>query len=110
MKKAEEFRRETLRPRPKKAKAKKKKPVTANTALPGVSATDKKRGAGHTLTRNRSQHADRKASFALEDSATGRPSRKSSRASANRTKTDNNLRRRQTRRAQSPESRAARGK
>jgi hypothetical protein len=110
MKKAEQFRRDTLRPHPKKATPKKAKPAGPDTSLVGVSATAKKRGAGHTAPRNRSQHADRKATFALEDSATGRPSRKSSRASANHIKPDNNLRRRQSRRTASPKARARRGK
>lgn len=106
MKKSEEFRRETLRPRPKAKKPKKAKPGGATKPAKAHQA----RGAGHTASRNRSEHAHRKASFALEDSATGRPSRKSSRASANRIKSDSALRRRASGRTTSPESRASRGK
>lgn len=42
----------------------------------------------------------------LEDSQTGRPSRKSTRRAKNRVKPDSNLRRRQVRRDRSPENRA----
>lgn len=45
---------------------------------------------------------------ALEDSATGTPSRKSTRGSANRAKRDTNLRQRQTRRVTSSKARARR--
>lgn len=110
LRKAEEFRREAQRPRKKKAKAKKPKRPSADTSLPGVSATAKKRGLGHTEPRNESRHADRKASFALEDSATGHPSRKSTRKSSNRIKPDAGLKRRQTSRATSATTRARRGK
>lgn len=43
----------------------------------------------------------------LEDSGTGRPSRKSTRKGANRVKPDSQLRRRAVRRARSPEARSA---
>ena len=49
-----------------------------------------------------------KKTFKLEDSGTGRPSRKSTRKGAHRAKPDSNLRRRETRRTRSPEERAAR--
>ncbi len=49
-------------------------------------------------------------SYALEDSATGTPSRKSTRGSANRAKPDSNLRRRETRRIRAPKTRAMKSK
>ncbi len=110
MRKAEAFRRANERPKPKSAKPKKKKLATADTSLPGVSATDKKKGKNHTAERNPSGAAGRRASFALEDSGTGRPSRKSTRSSSNRAKPDSNLARRQKRRTSSAKTRATRGK
>src|SRR5689334_3258570 len=52
------------------------------------------------------KHAGRKASYALETTTTGRPSRKSTRKSANRSKPDTNLNLRETRQKTSPEARA----
>lgn len=49
----------------------------------------------------------RRATAALEDSATGRPSRKSTRGSSNRAKQGNKLKRRQVRRVTSPKGRRA---
>ena len=88
--KADDFRREQ-QAKERKKNAKPKKPKKAkrrnvDTADVGVSATDEKRGALHTADRNRSMHAERKASVVLEDSESGKPSRKSSRKSANRLK------------------------
>lgn len=111
LRKAEQFRREAVRPKSKAKKpAKPKQWEGVDTAKPGISATNAKRGLGHTAPRNKSQHADRKAAVVLEDSATGRPSRKSSRKSSNRIKADANLHSRQTRRSTSAKSRAGRGK
>lgn len=56
-----------------------------DTSQPGVSATDRKAGGGSTAARNVKRRTSR-ATAALEDSATGKPSRKSTRASANRAK------------------------
>ena len=92
--------------RPKRP-ARKRGDVPVDTAAPGVSATDKKRGSGSTATRNASQHAARSAAYALDDSATGKPSRKSTRGSANASKPDSNLQRRQIRKTRSPSTRAA---
>jgi len=86
------------RPRPKPA---------VDTALPGVSATDRRAGGDSTAARNLSKSAARKASYALEDS-TLRPSRKSTRRSHNRQKTDSALRQRQTERAAAPSERSRR--
>jgi hypothetical protein len=60
------------------------------------------------LSRNASLRADTKTGFALEESATGKPSRKSTRGGGNHLKPDSNLKRRETRKINSPESRAAR--
>ncbi|MCC7536402.1 MAG: hypothetical protein IT379_09320 [Deltaproteobacteria bacterium] len=96
--------------RKKKAVKPRRDTTKTDTSQKGVSATDKKRGKGATATRNESQHAAKKATYALEDSATGRPSRKSTRKSANATKTDSNLRRRQTRTVRAPKARAEKAK
>ncbi len=63
------------------------------------------RGAGHTAERNASRHAEKKASFALEDSAT-KPSRKSTRKSANHAKPESALRKRAVTKARSADTRA----
>jgi hypothetical protein len=62
-----------------------------------------------SAVRNVSKRAARKAEVKLEESRT-RPSRKSTRRSANKGKIANNLERRQIRRANSPQSRAARAR
>lgn len=63
---------------------------------------------GRTAKRNVQKDTGEKKTFKLEDSGTGRPSRKSTRKGAHRAKPDSNLRRRETRRTRSPEERAAR--
>ena len=98
-----------------KAKAAKKprrrRDVDVDTSRVGVSATDRKAGLknGTWLTQERNVHRAGKpdASFALEDSATGQPSRKFTRSSSNHIKPDSNLRRRQTRKTRSPQVRHA---
>jgi hypothetical protein len=60
--------------------------------------------------RNLSLRAGRKAEVRLEGSLSGRPSRKSTRRSANKGRLATNLERRQIRRASSPQSRAARAR
>lgn len=110
LRKAAKFHRDSIRPKAKASKPAKPKLAATDTALPGVSATDKKKGQGHTEPRNASTHADKKATFKLEDSATGRPSRKSTRGSSNRAKADSNLKQRQTRATTSAKTRARRGK
>ena len=72
-----------------------------DTSLPGVSATDRKAGGGSTAARNVKRSTSR-ATAALEDSATGKPSRKSTRGSANRTKAGSKQGRRAKVRAASP--------
>ena len=110
LRKAEQFRRDAQRPSPRPPAKKGPKRKGVDTSQPGVSASSFKRGLGHSAPRNASKHADRKAAVALEDSATGRPSRKSSRKSANHVKADANLHSRQTRRSTSAKARASRGK
>jgi ribosome-associated translation inhibitor RaiA len=65
------------------------------------------RAAAPAAVRNR-QGRPRKATFALEGSARSRPSRKSTRGSANRAKHGNKLARRQQRRVASPTARRTR--
>jgi len=65
------------------------------------------RVAASTAARNRKRRAPR-ATVALEGSAQSRPSRKSTRKSANRAKHANKLARRERRRASSPKGRRAR--
>lgn len=109
--KAERYRAEQERSGPKKAgKPKRRRDFPVDTAKPGVSATDRKAGGQSTAARNRSQHAAKKATYALEDSATGRPSRRSSRRAANRAKPGSNLTRQKQRENRSPEAQAERAK
>ncbi|WP_437728231.1 HPF/RaiA family ribosome-associated protein [Sorangium sp. So ce861] len=79
--------------------------AAVDTAQPGWSATDRRAGGSSTAARNTKLNTAR-AAATLEDSAADRPSRKSTRKSANRQKQDNNLRQRQTRTASSPKARA----
>src|SRR5690349_6918310 len=92
---AEQFKAEQTRkgpPKPKKVA--RRPPAEVLDEGLGNDAPHHKRGTGHTKTRNLSEHAGKKASVALEDSAT-RPSRKSTRDSANRSKFESALRRRE---------------
>jgi hypothetical protein len=80
-----------------------------DTSLPGTSATDRKAGGGSTARRN-TRRVARRATATLEDSARDRPSRKSTRKSANRAKQGSKLRRRKVRELRSPSARAARAR
>jgi hypothetical protein len=95
--KAELFRYRQERSGTKRAKqpAKRRRDRPVNTALPGVSASDRKAGGGSSGPRNMSRSAARKASYMLEDSR-AQASRKSTRKSANRQKTDSQLRAKRT--------------
>ena len=95
--KAELFRYRQERSGAKRAKepSKRRRDRPVNTALPGVSATDRVAGAGRSGARNTSKSAARKAPYMLEDSRV-KASRKSTRKSANRQKTDSQLRTKQT--------------
>jgi hypothetical protein len=73
-------------------------------------------GAAHksdvrgTAARNlKTAHSQLKGGPALEDSQSGKPSRKSTRGSSGRVKLGTQLQRRQVRQVHSPEARAARG-
>jgi hypothetical protein len=82
-----------------------------NTALPGVSATDRKVGGNSTAARNVSKSAGRKAAYQLEDSvARLPPSRKSTRGGANKQKQSVQLWGKQLRATTSPSQRARRGR
>lgn len=86
---------------------KRRRDVPVDTAKPGVSASDRK--AGGTSTARRNTKANRAGMIAtLEDSASGRPSRKPTRRSANRAKQGTALATRQLARAASPKTRATR--
>lgn len=78
-----------------------------DTSKPGVSATDRKAGAGSTAKRNVSKRAAKKGGAVLEDSAT-KPSRKSTRRASGRAKRSSNMERRSTRAATAPKARAKR--
>lgn len=84
--------------------------LVVDTSLPGVSASDRKAGGGSSGERNRSAHAERKGGARLEDSATGKPSRKSTRKSAGRVKRTTAQQNRAIRTASAPASRAAKAK
>lgn len=78
-----------------------------DTSKPGVSATHRKAGGGSTAARN-VKHTSSRATAALEDSATGTPSRKSTRRSANRAKSGDKQQQRAKALAASPQRRASR--
>ena len=108
---AQRFRAEAQRgakPARSKQPKRRRRDQPVDTALPGVSATDRKAGGGSTAARNRSARAGRKGGARLEDSATGKPSRKSTRKSAGRVKRTSNLQRREIRATSSPSRRATR--
>lgn len=71
-------------------------------------ATSGNYSGGVTARRNVEVDRGEHAAYDLEDSATGRPSRKSTRKGAHHAKPDSQLRRRAMRRTGSPGSRAAR--
>jgi hypothetical protein len=76
-------------------------------AKPRAASATVSRASASAAPRNRNQRA-RKATVALEGSTQSRPSRKSTRRSANRAKHGNKLARRESRRASSPSARRAR--
>jgi hypothetical protein len=87
--KAQRFRYEAERAGPKKPKSppRRRRDELVDTAMPGVSATDRKAG----LPRKASLRAGRKAAYLLERTA-GKRSRKSTRKAANRQRTDAQMR------------------
>jgi hypothetical protein len=84
-------------------------PNSVDTSKPGISASDRKAGGGSTAARNVKRRSSR-ATAALEDSASGRPSRKSTRASANRAKAGSKQGRRAKVVAASPKRAATKAK
>jgi hypothetical protein len=108
--KAEQFRaaQERARPRSRTTRARTPPPgLVVDTSRKGTSASLRSKGGPSTAARNRASHASRKAAFALEDSrAPAKPTRKSTRKSANRIKPESNLQRRQKRRDGSPQNRS----
>jgi ribosome-associated translation inhibitor RaiA len=80
-----------------------------DTSLPGLSASDRKAGGGSTAARNVKRNTSR-ATAALEDSATGKPSRKSTRGSVNRSKAGSKQGRQAKVRASSPKRTATKAK
>lgn len=88
---------------------KRRRDAYADTSAPGTSATDRRAGGGSTARRN-AKPSSAGESYALEDSARARPSRKSTRKSANRIKPDSQLARRAKRAARSPKARAQRAR
>jgi len=92
---------------PKKKRAPRpRRDQPVDTALPGVSATARRVGRNATAMRNRSARAAQKGGAKLENSATGSPSRKSTRKSQGRVKRTTNLRLAAVRKTRSAKSRA----
>jgi hypothetical protein len=87
---------------------KRRRDAYVDTAAPGTSASDRRAGGGSTARRN-SKRPTRRMTATLEDSRT-KPSRKSTRKSANRTRSGNKKAQRERRRTTSPRARHSRGK
>jgi hypothetical protein len=88
---------------------KRRRDLPVDTAAPGVSATDRKAGYGSTARRNTKARTP-KATATLEDSRQPRPSRKSTRKSANRAKSATNIQKKVVAATSSPGARAAKSK
>ena len=88
---------------------KRRRDQPVDTAAPGTSASDRKAGYGSTARRNTKGQSS-SATATLEDSSNDRPTRKSTRKSANRAKSGTNLERKALAASVSPSARAARGK
>jgi hypothetical protein len=87
---------------------KKRRDVFVDTAAAGVSETDRKAGGGSSAARNTKLRRSGMG-YTLEDSAR-KPSRKSTRKSANRAKSGSKLARQQRRKIRAPKARATRAK
>lgn len=94
-----------------------KKPKKSRTKTAGARARTEQEAARYSsgryaggVTASRNVKVDRgdHETWVLEDSGSGRPSRKSTRKAAHRTKPDTNLRQRAVRKSRSPEERSAR--
>ena len=101
------YRQERMGPKRPPSPPRRRRDTPVNTALPGVSATDRKAGGTSTGGRNVSKSAARKAPYQLEDSRTV-PSRKSTRRGANKQRQDNSLREKVMLAKTSPSARARR--
>ncbi len=86
--KAEEFRYWTERSGPNKPKSapRRRRDAGVDTSKAGVSATDRRAGRGEPSART-----GKKAAYALERSATAKPSRRSTRKAGNRQRTDTQM-------------------
>lgn len=94
-------------PKPKQPR-KPRRDVPVDTSKPGVSASNRKAGAGYSGTRNVLSRENAREGATLEDSATGKASRKSTRKSQGRAKRTKNLRLKAVRNAASPKAAATR--
>jgi hypothetical protein len=107
--KAQDFRaqqqREAKPPKPKQP-PKRRRANALDTALPGVSASDRKARVHESGSRNEQARSDNKGGAKLEAS-NGKASRKSTRKSVGRVKRSTNLQLRAVRRTSAPKSRAA---
>ncbi len=109
--KAQQARAEQLRnnraPKPKKVRRSPNKEAEERTLAAG-NTTNRSKPGKTTARRNIAKRSNNTGGPALEDSATGKPSRKSTRRSAGHVKMASNLTRRQKRKVSSPSERAAR--
>jgi hypothetical protein len=110
--KAQQFKAEQQREAraPRTKKVRKRRDALVDTSLPGVSASDRKAGGGQSGERNKAERVNKKGGPKLENSATGKPSRKSTRGSQGRVKQASNLQRREVRKTTSSKARATRAK
>lgn len=105
------YRQERMGPKRPKRPARRRRDFPVDTAKPGISATDKRARGNATGMSNRSKAAGRKAAYELEERVgPGRPSRKSTRHSANKLKPDHLLWNKQLLKKTSPSERARRGR
>ncbi|MCC6217000.1 MAG: hypothetical protein IT376_19225 [Polyangiaceae bacterium] len=99
-----------VKPDRPKAPARPRRDVGVDTSLPGVSATARRATPGPSGSLNENARAARRGGAKLEVSTDGRPSRKSTRKSADGTKPTSNLQRRAIRATAAPAARASRAK
>jgi hypothetical protein len=105
--KAEQFKARVQRSGGKRTRSRRRKVANERAA---AQSTAPRSMPGANQFQNISARAARKAEVKLEASESGRPSRKSTRRSANKGKLASNLERRQIRRIISPKTRAARAR
>lgn len=107
--KAETFKADAMRTAhgtPTKKATKAPRNPKLDTSQPGVSASDKKVGAGKS-GRNESKRVEKRGGPALEVSTTGKASRKSTRKSSGRVKRTTNQQEKAMRATAAPKSRAS---